>query len=265
MSQTEPRHPPLRVLIVDDHALVRHGIQDVLSDEPEMEVLGEAGDGAAAVQLVRQLVPLGLNLVLMDIDMPGLDGIGATRQILAEHPGLPVIMLTVSTTESDLFDAIQAGAVGFLSKGLSPEALVRSLRDFQRDGALPMSRTMASRVIAHFRRQASQRLDVMWAEPAENDPPQRTHQTQPVDDLHGVQSRHDFDDTHDTRFGHQEALTPREREILALIAEGLRDREIAERLFLTENTAKTHVRNILRKLDARNRMEAVTRFRRGDL
>src|SRR5207245_7276978 len=108
-----------------------------------MEVVGEAADGEQAVQLARRLRPHRLDLVLMDIEMPKLNGIGAMQQIVASDPELPVVMLTVSTQEHDLFGAMRAGAAGFLSKSLSPTALIRALRDFHRYGSLPMSRIMA--------------------------------------------------------------------------------------------------------------------------
>ncbi len=230
MSQAQGGDRPLRILIVDDHPLVRRGIREVIDEEDDMRVVAEAADGEEAIRRVRELRPHGLDLVLMDIDMPGLDGIAATERIRAADPALPVIILTMSTLDRDLFEATRAGAVGFLSKTLSPTAMVRALRDFHREGALPMSPTMAARVLAHFQQRAI------------------TSQPEPPPSPAGDERT-------------EGPLTAREREILALIAQGARDKDIADRLVLAESTVKKHVQNILRKLDARNRTEAVARFR----
>ncbi len=217
-----PRQDRVRILIVDDHAFFRLGIREVINEEDDMQVAAEAANGEEAIQVVRRLRPDRLDLVLMDIDMPILDGISATEQITAEDPNLPVIILTVSTLDRDLFEAMRVGAVGFLSKSLSPDALVRAIRGFHRDESLPISPTMAQKVLGYFQEQEAPRR---VAEPAEI------------------------------------TLTPREQEVLELIAKGARDREIADTLVVTESTVKKHVQNILRKLHARNRAEAVARMR----
>jgi DNA-binding NarL/FixJ family response regulator len=221
----------LRILVADDHALVRRGLCDVLDEAEDIEVVAEAGDGAEALQLARALRPNGLDLVLMDIDMPGLDGIEAVRRLTAEHPDLPVVMLTVSMLERDLLAAVEAGAVGFLSKSIAPDALVRALRDFHRDGALPMSRTMAARVVGHLRAAAHREQPACGAADASSAP----------------------------------KLTAREREVLELMSRGARDREIGDRLGLSQFTIKKYVKSLLHKLGARNRVEAVTRKQGGPL
>lgn len=220
---------PLRILIVDDHAFFRRGIREVIDDEDDMQIVGEASDGEQAVQTSAQLRPDGLDVVLMDIDMPRMDGITATERINERDPHLPVIMLTVSTLDRDLFEAIRVGAVGFLSKSLSPDALVRSLRGFQRGESLPISPSMAQKVLSYF-----QQRDL--------GPAART--AVPSEQM-------------------EITLTAREHEVLELIARGARDREIADLLVVTESTVKKHVQNILRKLHARNRAEAVARLRGG--
>jgi two-component system NarL family response regulator len=221
----------LRVLIADDHAFFRRGLREVLDDERDMAVVAEAADGAEAVRQARALRPGGLDLVLMDIDMPSMDGITATARLVAEDPELPVVMLTVSTLDRDLFEAVRVGAVGFLSKSLSPEALVRALRRFRQDEALPMSRSMATKVLAYFQQAA------------------RTAPSAPTGAAGAVQP-----------LAAEVTLTPREREVLEQIARGARDREVAAALIVTESTVKKHVQNILRKLHARNRAEAVARL-----
>ena len=209
------------ILVVDDHLSYRRTLRSLLSAEPDMVVLGEASDGEEAIRLAALLRQQGLNLVLMDIDLPGLSGVEATARITAAAPDLPVIMLTVSTLDRDLFDAVRVGAVGFLSKNLTPSSLVASLRGFHREGALPMSLTMASKVLAYFQGRAGP-------------PPSR-----PSVEL---------------------ALTARELEVLQHIARGARDREIATALVVTESTVKKHVQSILRKLHVRNRAEAAARL-----
>jgi two-component system NarL family response regulator len=231
-------------MIVDDHAFFRRGLREVLNDEPNMEVVAEASGGDEAIDLARRLRPLGLDLVLMDIDMAPVDGITATERLVADDPDLPVVMLTVSTLDRDLFDAVRVGAVGFLSKSLSPEALVRALRRFQQDEALPMSRSMATKVLAYFQ-QAMARPTPATA------PDASTASGAP-----GAPGAPDGP----TGTG-DISLTPRELEVLEHIARGARDREIADALVVTESTVKKHVQNILRKLHARNRVEAVARLR----
>jgi DNA-binding NarL/FixJ family response regulator len=224
----------LRILIADDHALFRYGVRQLIEEDGTMQVVGEASNGEEAIALVRELQPDGLDLVLMDLDMPGLGGIGATRRIRAEHPDLPVIVLTVSALDRDLIEAVEAGASGFLTKSLSAGALLRALRDFHHEGALPMTPVMAGRVVAHFQHRIGAPGTASLASP-------------------------DVQEWLDT------VLTPREQEVLALVASGARDREIGERLVITERTVKSHVQSILRKLAARNRTEAVARFHGGRL
>lgn len=214
---------PMRVLLADDHEAYRHAIAEVISAEVDMQVVAEVSDGEQAVHLAQYLRPDRLDLVLLDIAMPRLDGIGAVAQLNMLDPELPVIMLTVSLLDRSLLDAVEAGAVGYLSKSLTPAALVRALRDFHQDGGLPMSRVMARKVLAYFRSQPVRR------------PQGSTDVTS--------------------------ELSPREHQVLALIAQGAHDREIATSLVLSERTVKKHVENILRKLHARNRAAAAAHFR----
>ena len=212
---------PMRILIVDDHPFFRRGLREVLDAESDMQVVAEAGDAEHAIDLVQQLRPDRLDMILMDVDLPAINGIVATQRITGLDPDLPVVMLTVSTLDRDLFEALENGAVGYLSKTLSPDALLAALRAFRHDGALPLSRPIAQKMLGYFR-----------ARP-------RAPERAPT------------------------ILTDREREVLELIAGGARDREIAERLVVSESTVKKHVQNILRKLHVRNRTEAVGQFREG--
>jgi two-component system nitrate/nitrite response regulator NarL len=214
----------LRILIADDHEGYRDELRRTLAREPDLEVVAAESNGADAVRRVRALRPHGLDLVLMDIDMPIMNGIQAAAEIEATDPDLPLIVLTVSTLDRDLFAGMHSGAIGFLNKNLTPATLVRSLRDFHRNGSLPMSRIMAGKAFAHLR--------------------QATLAAAPPSVAGG--------------------LSAREREVLRGIAGGAHDREIASTLQVAETTVKTHVRNILRKLGARNRAEAATRLRTSD-
>jgi two-component system nitrate/nitrite response regulator NarL len=215
----------LRILIADDHEGFRNELQDTLTCEPDFRVVAAESNGADAVRRVRALRPYGLDLVLMDIDMPVMNGIEAVAEIAQTDPDLPLIILTVSTLDRELFAAMDSGAVGFLNKNLSLATLVRTLRDFHRNGSLPMSRIMAGKALAHLRQQAT--LATAQASPASS-------------------------------------LSSREREVLRRIAGGAHDREIACALAVAETTVKTHVRNILRKLGVRNRAEAAAGWRTAD-
>jgi DNA-binding NarL/FixJ family response regulator len=217
---------PLRVLLADDHALFRRGLREVLEEGGTLRVIAQAGDGEEAVRLARDLGANGLDLVLMDLEMPKLNGIGATRRILAEVPGLRIVVLTASVQDTDLFMAVDNGVVGFLNKDMNPDALVRTLEDVCRAGGLAMTRITAAKALGHLQQQ---RISGPTMQPS------------PVAHL----------------------LTEREHEVLDLIAEGLQNREIAERLTLSERTVHVHLQNIFRKLDVRNRTEAVARYR-GD-
>lgn len=205
----------LRVLLVDDHALFRAGIASLLASRPGVEVVGEAQNGREAVAAAQQLKP---DIILMDLHMPGMDGIQATREISSELPQVKVVMLTVSDQDKDLFDAIKSGAHGYLLKNLEPEDLFQYLAGISR-GEAPISRSMATRILSEYASQASRPREAERSEP-------------------------------------DEILTPREREVLALVAGGATNKEIAVALTLTENTVKNHLRNILEKLHLENRTQA---------
>lgn len=198
----------MRILLVDDQPLVRDGIASLLRSHG-FDVVGEADDGEAGVRKVRALGP---DVVLMDIKMPGMGGLEATRRIKAEMPDVKVVMLTVSDDEQDLFEAIKAGAHGYLLKNLRAADLFDALRGLQR-GEAPLSRRLAGKLLAEFRRYAEQ------------GPP-----ASPEADL-----------------------TPRERDVLAQVARGATNKEVAAALRISENTVKFHMKHILEKLHLRNR------------
>ncbi|HEX9889831.1 MAG TPA: response regulator transcription factor [Nitriliruptorales bacterium] len=205
----------IRLVIADDHELFRRGLRMVLEDEADIEVVGEAGDGATATELVREEVP---DVVVMDVRMPGLSGIEATRQIKEELPHTKILMLTISDEEDDLYQAIKAGANGYLLKEISIDEIGNAVRSVHGGQSL-ISPSMASKLLNEF---ASM---IKKEEEKQQVPAPR--------------------------------LTPREMEVLQHVAKGMNNREIAKTLFISENTVKNHVRNILEKLHLHSRMEAV--------
>lgn len=204
----------MRILIADDHSLFRDGLRSLLQAQGH-EILGEAKNGREAVALARELRP---DLVLMDVQMPELDGIEATRLISAEMPEMKVVMLTASEEETKLFDAIKSGAQGYLLKNLEAETFFEMLERAHR-GEPALTASLARKLLQEFAKPV--------AEPA-------------------------------TPAAEEETLTAREREVLELMVEGVTsNRKLAKRLGLSENTVKFHVRNILDKLRLHNRAEVV--------
>ena len=214
---TAPATPScVRVLIVDDQALVRAGFRMILEAESDMEVAGEAADGRAAVDEARRLRP---DVVLMDVRMPELDGIEATRMLLAQDDAdTRVVMLTTFDMDEYVYEALRAGASGFLLKDVPPEQLVEGIRAVASGDAL-LAPSITRRVIEEF---------VSRPPGAARTPPPEV-----------------------------EELTPRESEVLALLARGRSNAEIAEQLVVSEATVKTHVAHVLTKLGLRDRVQAV--------
>jgi DNA-binding NarL/FixJ family response regulator len=207
----------VRVLIVDDQALVRAGFRMILESEPDVEIVGEAGDGAEALEAARELSP---DVILMDIRMPNLDGLEATRRLLETPGDVPrVLMLTTFDLDEYVYEALRAGASGFMLKDTPPEQLVEAIHVVARGDAL-LSPTITRRVIEEFIR--------------------RPPSTIPVE-----------------RPAKLAELTARELEVLGFMARGLSNAEIATDLFVSETTVKTHVARILMKLGLRDRVQAV--------
>ncbi|MFP5322434.1 MAG: response regulator [Acidimicrobiia bacterium] len=205
----------IRVMICDDHALFRRGLIMVLEAEDDIAVVAEAEDGDDAVEKAVEFVP---DVVLMDVRMPGVDGIEATRRISEKVPTTKILMLTVSDEEEDLYEAIKAGATGYLLKEVSIEEVAPAARAVVAGQSL-ISPSMASKLLGEFSNLAKR------AEERSSVPTPR--------------------------------LTERELEVLRLVAQGKSNREIAGDLYISENTVKNHVRNILEKLHLHTRMEAV--------
>ena len=203
----------IRVLVVDDQELFRRGLTMLLSVEPDITIVGEAGDGATAAALAAATAP---DIVLMDVRMPKLSGIEAITAVRNAAPAARIVMLTVSDEEADLYEAIKGGASGYLLKDASTDEVAQAVRVVA-DGQSLISPSMAMKLLDEFKQMS------------------RTDRSAPT----------------------TPRLTERELEVLRLVAQGLNNREIAKQLFISENTVKNHVRNILEKLQLHSRMEAV--------
>jgi len=208
---------PVHVLLVDDQALVRAGFRMVLDAQPDITVVGEAGDGVEAVTLAGRLAP---DIVLIDIRMPRLDGVEATRRILATDPAARVIVLTTFDLDEYVYAALGAGASGFLLKDAGPEELLAAIRAVHSGDAV-VAPSATRRLLDRLRPQLADNVDLR---------------------------------TPDERLA---ALTAREREVLGAVGRGLTNAEIADELFLSEATVKTHIGHILAKLALRDRVQMV--------
>jgi len=210
-----------RVLLADDHTLFREGLAGILSGQPDFEVVSEACDGTEAIVKARKLMP---DLILMDIEMPGCDGLKATRQIKLEFPSIRVVMLTVKDDDEKLFEAIRSGAQGYLLKDIRSREMLALLRAAMQ-GEAAITSALASRILAEFRRLSPHAPESQTSEPG---------------------------------------LTRREQEVLNLVAEGATNKEIAEALTITVHTVKRHMSHILGKLHLSSRQEAARyALRRG--
>lgn len=218
----------IRVLLADDHNLVRAGIAQLLSSEQDMVVVGEAADGVQAYNMAVQTRP---DIILMDLNMPRSSGFEAIAHIRAAFPDAIIVVLTYSESEKDIAEAVRAGAQGYLLKSSEPETLASSIREAYR-GESPMSGIVLRKLL----------VDLQRAEPAPSSPPSAS-QAPPVYAVPEASARM--------------PLTARELEILTRVAQGETNREIGLQLFLSENTVKNHLKHILTKLQVENRAQAV--------
>lgn len=214
---------PIKVLVVDDHALFRRGIIDVLLKQENLKVVGEASDGRQAIDKAGQLLP---DVILMDLNMPNCSGLEATQALQTKLPQINILILTVSASEADLFNAMKFGARGYLLKNIEPEELVHAILHAAQGGVI-VSPYMAANLLTEFKTLAE------------------TSEKKAVHEASSV-------------------LSTREEEILQFVAQGATNKQIAESLFVSENTVKTHMRNIMEKLHIANRSQAAAyAVRRG--
>jgi len=206
---------PVRVLVVDDHALFRRGIVTVLANQKNISVVGEAVNGLEAIEKAAKLAP---DVIVMDLNMPQCSGLEATQALQIKMPQVKIIVLTVSDNEADLFSAIKFGATGYILKNTEPEELVQAIHHIAQGGVI-VSPMMAAKLLAEFKGSGTDAMVKKTAEEEAN-------------------------------------LSPREDEVLQLVAQGATNKEIADSLFISENTVKTHLRNIMDKLHLVNRSQA---------
>jgi two-component system NarL family response regulator len=216
-QDASPRTEPIRTMIVDDHALFRRGLEMVLEGEPDIDLVGQASDGAEAVEKAAESLP---DIVLMDIRMPRSNGIEACRAMKEAAPSAKIVILTISDEEEDLFEAIRAGASGYLLKDIPLDEVADTVRAVHGGQSL-INPSMAGKLLIEF------------AALARRDEEERAQEVPAP------------------------RLTEREMQVLKLVARGMNNRDIAKELFISENTVKNHVRNILEKLQIHSRMEAV--------
>lgn len=210
----------VRILVADDHALLRQGIKNVLELEPDFEVVAEAGDGEEAVKKAGEIRP---DIALIDINMPRLNGLEATKRIQELYPDIKVVVLTIHDDESYVVEVVKAGAAGYLLKDVEPGMLIKAIQTVN-EGESFIYPTLAKKLFGEITRMEDERK-------------------------HGPASI--------LQRGRDERLTLRELEVLQLIAKGLSNQEIANQLFLSEKTVKNHLTNIFRKIDVADRTQAV--------
>jgi DNA-binding NarL/FixJ family response regulator len=214
----EKRTMPARLVLVDDHHLLRRGFRSLLADEPDLEVVGEASNGHEAIELCQRLHP---DFVLMDVRMPEMDGLAATREIKREHPNIAVLIMTMHENTDYLLEALDAGAAGYVLKDTPAERLISAVRRTL-NGESPLNQELAAQLL--------RRLAV-----------ERKHEPSPK------------------RPEPHAPLTPRELEVLGLLATGQTNQQIAETLVISKGTVKVHVERIIRKLNVSDRTQAAVR------
>ena len=245
MGNRDTHTEPARVLIADDHALVREGLRTMLSGEDDIRVIAEANDGKEALSVCRELLP---DLILMDVRMPVMDGLEATRRIKEEMPHVGVVMVTMHENPDYLFEAIKAGAAGYVLKDASGERLLGAVRRTL-EGESPLDEELAMRLLVRLareekdgnatKRDADASIASIASAPASSEPATNHTGRQPENQL--------------------ENLTPKEVEVLKLLSQGQTNPQIARNLLFSVSTVKAHVRSILNKLGVSDRTQAAVR------
>ncbi len=232
LSETRPgsQAEPARLIVADDHELLRTGIQRMLDREPDLEVVGEAANGREALELCRRLRP---DLVLMDVRMPEMDGLAATRAIKEEQPSVSVLILTTFENPDYLFEALKAGAAGYILKDAPKRELLASIRGVL-DGESPLNQDLAAQLIRRLAEGGEP--PAQERRPRQEPPPRRSEAPPPL-----------------------EALTPREVEVLHYLAQGQTNPDIARTLSVSRGTIKVHVQHIIAKLGVSDRTQAAIR------
>jgi DNA-binding NarL/FixJ family response regulator len=247
MSIPAAREPAahIRVLIVDDQTLIRRGMSLILGHEPDIEVVGQAADGEESIAMVAELKP---EVVLMDLHMPGMGGVQATREITSTYPDVHVMVLTTFDADEMVFEAIRAGAQAYLLKDASEADVLETIRAVHR-GESRLAPNIARKVIEQFRRLADHARATGLGEAATGPAP--SDRSVP---LHGANSHGPS-----ASVSLADALTDKEEQVLELIAEGKSNKDIARAVFLAEGTVKNYVSRIMEKLHARTRTELAVR------
>lgn len=237
---------PIQIMLVDDHLLFREGVSSLLKRDDRFKVLCEAYDGASALKIIKDAVP---DIVLMDVSMPGMSGIETAREMLATYPELKVIMITASEKEDDLFNAVKAGAQGYILKTVTDSKSMRDaiFRVAAGDAIIPPA--MVPRLLNEF------------ATLSQSQPEEVIKET-----VRRIQVKEENRDSTDKRSLRERSelslLTPRENQVLELVAQGLTNKEIAKQLVISENTVRSHLRFILDKLHMNNRVQAALWFQK---
>ena len=256
----------VRIMIVDDHALMRRIVREVIEKEKDLEVVAEARNGLEAQEQAAHVKP---EVVLMDLDMPECDGFEGTERVLASSPESNVVIFTASHQERHLFQALQRGATGYITKDIEPEALVHAIRCAARH-ELCLPGSFASQVVAHLRTLDKEHESRFWNELVEDETPDEEEVKEEYA-AHAVSYRIPRRSSLRRIYAHSKPaleyssssspsarpLTDREQEILDLMRKGQKNREIAATLCIAESTVHKHVQNIFEKLHARNRTEAI--------
>ena len=247
---------PARLLIADDHALVREGLRTMLSGEDGLQVIAEANDGEEALSLCRDFRP---DLVLMDVRMPVMDGLEATRRIKEEMPQVSVVMVTMHENPDYLFEAVKAGAAGYVLKDASGERLLGAVRRTL-EGESPLNQELAMRLLVRLARERGEGGNQQGGS-QEDEAGANSIGVRPGEEIHAPEAAREEPEGagHRDEAGRIETLTPREIEVLTLLSQGQTNPQIAQNLMVSRGTVKIHVQHIISKLGVSDRTQAAVR------